>query len=142
MKPLAAATSVTETPARNGASARCKRTWLRHACGGKPVVWQIVPESQRAWHAGVSYWQGTTELNAVSIGIENINRGPISTPQGPGWQPYPPAQVDALIRLAKDIVTRYAIPPTRVVGHSDIAPGRKSDPGPAFDWPRLRALVA
>jgi N-acetylmuramoyl-L-alanine amidase len=105
--------------------------------GGKPVVWQLVPESQRAWHAGVSYWQGTTELNAVSIGIENINRGPISTPQGPGWQPYPPAQVDALIRLAKDIVTRYAIPPTRVVGHSDIAPQRKIDPGPVFPWKQL-----
>jgi N-acetylmuramoyl-L-alanine amidase len=104
---------------------------------GKPVVWQLVPESQRAWHAGVSYWQGTTELNAASIGIENVNLGPVVTPQGRGWQAYPPAQVDALIRLAKDIVTRYNLPPTRVVGHSDIAPQRKIDPGPVFPWKQL-----
>jgi N-acetylmuramoyl-L-alanine amidase len=105
--------------------------------GGEPIVWQLVPESQRAWHAGLSYWQGTTELNAASIGIENVNVGPIDTPQGRTWQPYPPGQVDALIRLAKDIVTRYGIPPTRVVGHSDIAPQRKIDPGPLFPWKQL-----
>jgi len=104
---------------------------------GEPVVWQLVPESQRAWHAGVSSWQGTTELNAASLGIENVNRGPTDTPQGRTWQPYPPAQVDALIRLAKDIVTRYGIAPTRVVGHSDIAPQRKTDPGPLFPWKQL-----
>ncbi len=84
-----------------------------------------------------SEWQGTTELNAASIGIENVNVGPIDTPQGRTWQPYPPAQVDALVKLAKDIVTRYKIPPTRVVGHSDIAPQRKTDPGPAFPWRTL-----
>ncbi|MPW19849.1 N-acetylmuramoyl-L-alanine amidase [Paraburkholderia sp. CNPSo 3157] len=104
---------------------------------GEPIVWQLVPESQRAWHAGLSYWQGTTELNAASIGIENVNVGPIDTPQGRTWQPYPPGQVDAMIRLAKDIVTRYGIPPTRVVGHSDIAPQRKIDPGPLFPWKQL-----
>ena len=104
---------------------------------GEPVVWQLVPETQRAWHAGLSDWQGTTELNAASIGIENVNIGPIDTPQGRTWQPYPPEQVDAIIRLAKDIVTRYGIPPTRVVGHSDIAPQRKIDPGPFFPWKQL-----
>ncbi len=104
---------------------------------GEPVVFQLVPESQRAWHAGTSYWQGTTELNAASIGIENVNLGPVDTPEGRSWQPYPPAQVDALIRLAKDIVSRYGIPPTRVVGHSDIAPQRKIDPGPLFPWKQL-----
>lgn len=104
---------------------------------GRPVVWQLVPESLRAWQAGVSSWQGTTELNAASIGIENVNRGPRDTPQGRVWQPYPPEQVDALIRLAKDIVARYRIPPTRVVGHSDIAPQRKIDPGPLFPWKAL-----
>ncbi|CAG4891308.1 N-acetylmuramoyl-L-alanine amidase [Paraburkholderia saeva] len=104
---------------------------------GEPVVFQLVPENQRAWHAGVSYWQGTTELNAASIGIENVNLGPVDTPQGRSWQPYPPAQVDALIRLAKDIVSRYGIPPARVVGHSDIAPQRKIDPGPLFPWKQL-----
>ncbi len=104
---------------------------------GEPVVYQLVPESQRAWHAGVSEWQGTTELNAASIGIENVNAGPVDTPAGRTWQPYPPAQVDALIRLSRDIVTRYNLPPTRVVGHSDIAPQRKTDPGPAFPWKTL-----
>jgi N-acetylmuramoyl-L-alanine amidase len=104
---------------------------------GEPVVYQLVPETERAWHAGKSEWQGTTELNAASIGIENVNVGPVDTPQGRTWQPYPPAQVDALVKLAKDIVTRYKIPPTRVVGHSDIAPQRKIDPGPAFPWRTL-----
>lgn len=104
---------------------------------GAPVVYQLVPDAQRAWHAGVSAWQGTTELNAASIGIENVNLGPIDTPQGRTWQPYPPEQVDALIRLSKDIVARYGIPPTRVVAHSDIAPQRKLDPGPAFPWRAL-----
>jgi N-acetylmuramoyl-L-alanine amidase len=104
---------------------------------GEPVVYQLVPESERAWHAGVSEWQGTTELNAASIGIENVNVGPVDTPQGRTWQPYPPAQVDAIVKLAKDIVTRYNIPPIRVVAHSDIAPQRKTDPGPAFPWKTL-----
>ncbi|KUY92408.1 MULTISPECIES: N-acetylmuramoyl-L-alanine amidase [unclassified Burkholderia] len=103
---------------------------------GMPVVYQLVPESKRAWHAGISEWQGTTELNAASIGIENVNRGPLD-PQNRTWQPYPPEQVDALIRLSKDIVARYGIPPTRVVGHSDIAPQRKIDPGPLFPWHAL-----
>ncbi|MFP3800595.1 N-acetylmuramoyl-L-alanine amidase [Paraburkholderia sp. SIMBA_027] len=104
---------------------------------GKPVVLQLVPETQRAWHAGVSEWQGTTELNAASIGIENVNSGPHDTPAGRTWAPWPPDQVAAIIALSKDIVTRYGIPPTRVVGHSDIAPQRKIDPGPAFPWKQL-----
>jgi N-acetylmuramoyl-L-alanine amidase len=104
---------------------------------GEPVVYQLVPENERAWHAGQSEWQGATELNASSIGIENVNLGPLDTPEGRTWQPYPPAQVDALVRLARDIVTRYGIAPTRVVGHSDIAPQRKIDPGPLFPWRTL-----
>jgi N-acetylmuramoyl-L-alanine amidase len=104
---------------------------------GEPVIYQLVPEGERAWHAGQSEWQGATELNASSIGIENVNLGPLDTPQGRTWQPYPPAQVDALVKLAKDIVTRYNIEPTRVVGHSDIAPQRKIDPGPLFPWHTL-----
>ncbi|WP_250534172.1 N-acetylmuramoyl-L-alanine amidase [Caballeronia sp. AZ10_KS36] len=104
---------------------------------GEPVVYQLVPEDKRAWHAGQSYWQGATELNASSIGIENVNLGPIDTLAGRTWQPYPPAQVDALVKLSRDIVERYGIPPTRVVGHSDIAPQRKIDPGPLFPWRTL-----
>ncbi|BAN23402.1 N-acetylmuramyl-L-alanine amidase negative regulator of AmpC AmpD [Caballeronia insecticola] len=108
---------------------------------GEPVVYQLVPEDKRAWHAGLSSWQGATELNASSIGIENVNLGPIDGNIGESghtrWQPYPPAQVDALIKLSRDIVTRYKIPPTRVVGHSDIAPQRKIDPGPVFPWHAL-----
>ncbi|WP_087048186.1 N-acetylmuramoyl-L-alanine amidase [Caballeronia ptereochthonis] len=101
---------------------------------GEPVVYQLVPEDKRAWHAGQSYWQGATELNASSIGIENVNLGPIGND---AWQPYRPAQIDALIKLSRDIVARYGIPPTRVVGHSDIAPQRKIDPGPLFPWRAL-----
>ncbi|MCG5073902.1 N-acetylmuramoyl-L-alanine amidase [Paraburkholderia tagetis] len=115
---------------------------------GKPVVLQLVPEAQRAWHAGASEWQGATELNAASIGIENVNAGPLTTsqatspatsqePRGREWAPWPPDQVAAIIALSKDIVTRYGIPPTRVVGHSDIAPQRKIDPGPLFPWKQL-----
>jgi N-acetylmuramoyl-L-alanine amidase len=101
---------------------------------GEPVVYQLVPEEKRAWHAGQSFWQGATELNASSIGIENVNAGPLGNGQ---WQAYPPQQVDALVKLSRDIVTRYRIPPTRVVGHSDIAPQRKIDPGPLFPWRTL-----
>ena len=101
---------------------------------GEPVVYQLVPEDKRAWHAGQSYWQGATELNASSIGIENVNLGPLGNGQ---WQPYPPAQVDAIIKLSRDIIARYKLPPTRIVGHSDIAPQRKIDPGPAFPWKTL-----
>lgn len=101
---------------------------------GEPVVYQLVPEAQHAWHAGLSSWQGATELNASSIGIENVNLGPVGDGK---WQPYPLAQVDALIKLSRDIVARYGIPPTRVVGHSDIAPQRKIDPGPVFPWRAL-----
>jgi N-acetylmuramoyl-L-alanine amidase len=111
---------------------------------GKPVVWQLVLEAQRAWHAGASYWQGATELNASSIGIENVNLGPADTP-APGavwpwprcWHPWPAAQVAVIIALAQDIVQRYQIAPTRVVAHSDIAPQRKIDPGPLFPWKEL-----
>jgi N-acetylmuramoyl-L-alanine amidase len=171
--------------------------------GGRPVVERLVPESRRAWHAGDSFWQGESELNSASIGIENVNLGPLpdvpdvaqglapgttqeatkgttrgttqGTTQGPTqetpqstvqamaqgtsqdtaqeisqatsqetlqsvgpvptrWQPYPPEQVAALVALSRDLVARYAIAPTRVVGHSDIAPQRKEDPGPLFPW--------
>ncbi|WP_251976423.1 N-acetylmuramoyl-L-alanine amidase [Salinicola avicenniae] len=102
-----------------------------------PIVWQLVDERDRAWHAGVSAWRERTQLNDTSIGVEIVNAGPIGLPRGSQWQAYPPSQIDAVIALAKDIVTRYGLPPTAVLGHSDIAPSRKIDPGPRFPWRKL-----
>jgi len=98
---------------------------------GAPIVRQLVDENARAWHAGVSDWAGRTNLNDSSIGIEIVNAGPT----GPHtWQPFTQQQTQAVIALARDIVARYRIYPKNVVGHSDITPGRKIDPGPAFPW--------
>jgi len=101
-------------------------------------VYQLVDESRRAYHAGVSSWKGQTQLNAASIGIEIQNLG--DTP-GPGgeivYHDYPPEQIDAVLALVKDIVARHGIRPDRILGHSDIAPQRKVDPGPTFPWRRL-----
>ncbi|AWN17331.1 N-acetylmuramoyl-L-alanine amidase [Salinisphaera sp. LB1] len=105
---------------------------------GAPIVRQLLPEDERAWHAGASSWAGRHHINDTSIGIEIVNLGPIDTPGEPRrWQPYTDAQIRAVIALAHDIVTRYDIKPANVVGHSDIAPQRKIDPGPAFPWHRL-----
>lgn len=104
---------------------------------GKPVVLQLVPEEQRAWHAGVSDWQGRNSLNDTSIGIEIVNKGFTETMLGRTWYPYNESQIKLIERLTKDIVERYHIAPTDVVAHSDIAPLRKSDPGPLFPWKRL-----
>lgn len=104
---------------------------------GKPVVLQLVPEEQRAWHAGVSDWQGRNSLNDTSIGIEIVNKGFTETMLGRTWYPFNESQVKLIERLTKDIVERYNIAPTDVVAHSDIAPLRKSDPGPLFPWKRL-----
>ncbi|HHT8827643.1 TPA: N-acetylmuramoyl-L-alanine amidase [Yersinia enterocolitica] len=104
---------------------------------GKPVVLQLVPESQRAWHAGVSYWQGRNNLNDTSIGIEIVNRGFTERMLRREWYAYNESQIELIERLTKDIVERYNIDPANVVAHSDIAPLRKSDPGPLFPWKRL-----
>ncbi len=96
------------------------------------VVCRLVPEERRAWHAGVSAWRGATDINSRSIGIELANPG-----HEFGYRDFPTAQIDALITLAKDIVARHPIPPRNVVGHSDIAPARKIDPGERFPWQRL-----
>jgi N-acetylmuramoyl-L-alanine amidase len=100
-------------------------------------VYGLVDESRRAWHAGVSSWKGHTMLNAASIGIEIVNRGDSLAAQGIAWQAYPQAQMDAVVALVKDIVARHHIRPDRILGHSDVAPQRKSDPGPRFPWKRL-----
>ena len=100
-------------------------------------VYQLVDESQRAYHAGRRSWQGQTQLNAASIGIEIQNAGDIQGPDGIIYHDYPKAQIDAVIALVKDIVARHQIRPDRILGHSDIAPTRKVDPGPTFPWKRL-----
>ena len=97
-------------------------------------ILQLVAESRRAWHAGRSAWAGATDLNSASIGIEIVNGG-----HPAGLPPFPPAQVEAAIRLCRDIADREAIRPERIVGHSDIAPGRKIDPGERFPWAELHA---
>lgn len=102
----------------------------------KPFVFQLVREDERSWHAGLSRWQRASDLNDSSIGIEIINRGPLD-PERRTWDGFDEPQIETVIRLTQDIVRRYRIPPTRVVGHADIAPQRKEDPGPRFPWERL-----
>ena len=91
-------------------------------------VFALVPEDQRAWHAGAGAWGDVTDVNSRSIGIELANAG---------FAPFAAAQMDALVTLLAEITDRWNIPPARVIGHSDMAPGRKIDPGPRFDWRRL-----
>ena len=102
-----------------------------------PTIYRLVDENRRAWHAGDSQWQGRTWLNSTSIGIELINQGYYEGPAGRYWQPYAPAQIDALIELLKDIMQRHQLPLGSILGHSDVAPQRKVDPGPLFPWKRL-----
>ena len=103
-----------------------------------PVVYGLVDETRQANHAGVSYWKGYTQLNASSIGIEIVNPGFTEGPDGKRiWYPFPQAQIDRLLVLVKDIVARHHIPPENVIGHSDVAPNRKQDPGPMFPWIQL-----
>lgn len=103
------------------------------------TVVQMVSEEKRAWHAGVARWQGDEDLNSRSIGIEIVNGGH-DFPAPNGRLPvYPQAQIAAVISLCRAILSRHAIPETRIVGHSDIAPGRKMDPGEHFPWLQLAA---
>lgn len=102
-----------------------------------PIVYRLVDENRRAYHAGVSSWKGQTQLNAASIGIEIVNLGDKGAADAPIWYDYPKAQMDVVVALVKDIVKRHQIRPDRIVGHSDIAPQRKVDPGPRFPWKRL-----
>ncbi len=91
-------------------------------------IWQMVAEAARAWHAGAGRWGDVRDVNSRSIGIELANRGD---------HPFGEAQMAALEGLMRGIMDRWAIPPERVIGHSDMAPGRKGDPGRRFDWRRL-----
>lgn len=100
-------------------------------------VYRLIDEDRLARHAGQSYWAGAAALNASSIGIEIVNSGYVDTPEGRVYAPYPQEQIDTVIRLASEIVARHDIRPDRVLGHADIAPGRKQDPGPLFPWKQL-----
>lgn len=95
-------------------------------------VLRLVDEARRAWHAGRSEWRTITDINSASIGIEIVNPG-----HEFGYRPFPEEQMAALLPLVADIVARHGIEPANVVGHSDIAPTRKIDPGELFDWDRL-----
>ena len=95
-------------------------------------VFRLVPEERRAWHAGVSFWQGEQDCNSVSIGVEIVNPG-----HEFGYHPFPERQIRTVIELVADIRSRWTIPDHRIIGHSDIAPFRKQDPGELFPWKRL-----
>ena len=101
------------------------------------TIYRLVDENRRAWHAGNSQWKGRTWLNSSSIGIEMVNQGYRDTAAGRVWQPWRSEQIDVLVLLLKDIMQRHGLTADSVVGHSDIAPQRKVDPGPAFPWQRL-----
>ncbi|HWE47372.1 MAG TPA: N-acetylmuramoyl-L-alanine amidase [Caulobacteraceae bacterium] len=95
-------------------------------------VFRLVPEERRAWHAGKSFWRGETDINSASIGIEIVNPG-----HEWGYRAFPDAQIDSVIALLGDIRERWDIPDARILGHSDVAPARKDDPGEFFPWKRL-----
>lgn len=106
-------------------SAEVSAHWLIAEDGS---VEALVPEDRRAWHAGAGAWQGRDDVNSRSIGIEIAN---------PGDRPFTARQMDALVTLLRQTMARWQISPTCVIGHSDMAPDRKCDPGPRFDWQRL-----
>lgn len=92
----------------------------------------LVAEDRRAWHAGESFWRGETDINSVSIGIELVNRG-----HALGYHDFAARQIDAFRELAQDLRKRYAMPPDNILGHADVAPLRKDDPGEKFPWRTL-----
>jgi len=96
---------------------------------------RMVAEDKRAWHAGLSFWRGVTDVNSASVGIEIVNPG-----HELGYRPFPDAQMRALLPLVAEIVRRHDIARANVVGHSDIAPARKRDPGELFEWDRLARI--
>lgn len=99
------------------------------------TVLEMVAEDKRAWHAGASHWRGVTDCNSASIGIEIVNPG-----HEFGYRPFPDAQVEAVVRLVAEVKDRHGITRGNIVGHSDIAPARKRDPGELFPWGTLARL--
>ncbi len=96
------------------------------------AVSRLVPEDRRAWHAGHAAWGGARDVNGCSIGIELVNPGHVF-----GYRPFPASQMESLEALCHIVLSRHPIPTTHVLGHSDVAPDRKEDPGELFDWGRL-----
>jgi N-acetylmuramoyl-L-alanine amidase len=103
----------------------------------EPFFYALVDESRSAWQAGTSSWKNYTQLNNSSIGIEIVNPGGVETPEGIVWTPFPQKQIDLLIPLLKDIVARHGVLPENILGHNEIAPQRRDDPGPLFPWKQL-----
>lgn len=99
-----------------------------------PRIYRLLPEDRRAWHAGVGSWEGRSNLNSSSIGIEIDNAGPLGSGR---YEAYPEAQMQLVVALVADIARRHGVRPHRIIGHSDMSPTRKRDPGPAFPWQRL-----
>jgi N-acetylmuramoyl-L-alanine amidase len=122
------------TYAGGSADAPLGRTSAHYLVEEDGRIFRLVDEDRRAWHAGASFWAGESNVNARSIGVELVNGG-----HDFGLPPFPDAQVDATIGLLADIIRRRSIAPARVVGHSDVAPDRKADPGERFPWGRLAA---
>jgi N-acetyl-anhydromuramyl-L-alanine amidase AmpD len=104
------------------------RVGVHYLIGNDGKIYQMVNENKRAWQAGKGRWGAITDVNSASIGIEIDNNG---------HMPFPDAQIDSLIVLLQDLTTRLNILPTQIIGHEDLAPGRKIDPGPLFPWKRL-----
>lgn len=107
-----------------------RKVSAHYLIGRDGTVYQLVDETARAWHAGVSYWGGTTDLNSASIGIELDNDGE---------EPFAEPQIERLLEVLRDLKERYAIPRANFLGHGDVAPRRKVDPSALFPWARLAA---
>ena len=107
----------------------------------QPRIFRLVDESRRAWHSGASGWKGHRMLNASSIGIEIVHPGfRLGPDKERVYQPFSQAQIDVLVPLVRDIVRRHQIRPDRILGHGEVTPAYKEDPGPTFPWPRLAEL--
>ncbi|WP_240922560.1 N-acetylmuramoyl-L-alanine amidase [Oleiagrimonas sp. C23AA] len=106
------------------------RVSAHYLIGRQGHVYQLVADTKRAWHAGAGRWSGITDVNSASLGIELDNDG---------HEPFPRAQIDSLLRLLTDLTTRWGIPCTQIIGHEDLAPTRRDDPGPYFPWAQLAA---
>lgn len=105
------------------------------------IIYQLVADEKRAWHAGISHWNGKDNLNHNSIGIELQNGGMTYKTLYGEWPPYPETQMHALAELIADLQMRFNIPVENIVGHNEIAPDRKIDPGPHFDWAHLQSKL-